>query len=74
MVVLVKISESSLSSVMVLSLKGAYGRSSCGCCNASVRSNAACVAVSNDDKIGILNCFGENLIASHTHVFAVFVM
>ena len=45
----------------------------CGCRNASVRSNAACVAVSVDDKLGMLNCFGKNFTVSHTRVAAVFV-
>ena len=72
MVALVKIYESSLRSVMVLLLKGAYGRSACGCYNASVSSNADSVAVSADGRIGILNCFGKNLTVSHTRVAVVF--
>ena len=74
MVALVKISERFLSAVVILSLKGAYVRSVCGCCNDSVSSNAARVAVSADDKIGILNCFGKNFTVSHIRVAAVFVM
>ena len=64
MIVLLKISESSLNAVMVLSLKGAYGRSACGCCNASVSTNAALVAVSADDRIDILSFFRNNLTVS----------
>ena len=45
----------------------------CGCRNASVSSNPAHVAVSADDKLGILNCFGNNFTVSHTHTAAVFV-
>ena len=67
------ISESSLSAVMVLSLKGAYGRSACGCCNSYISYNAARVAVLDDDKIRILNSFGKNFTVSHTHVAAFFV-
>ena len=52
MVALLKTSESYLSAVVVLSLKGAYGMSVCGCSNASVSSKAAHVAVSADDKLG----------------------
>ena len=73
MVALVKISESSLSAVMVLSLKGAYGMLVCGCRNASVSCKVARVAVSADDKLGILNCFGKNFTVSHTRVADVFV-
>ena len=73
MVALLKIYEISLSDVMVLSLKGAYGVLVCGCRNASVSSNAARVAVSADDKLGMLNCFGRNFTVSHTCVAAAFV-
>ena len=45
----------------------------CGCRNASVSYKAAHVVVLADDKLGILNCFGENFTVSHTHVAAVFV-
>ena len=65
-VALVKISESSLSAVIVLSLKSAYGMLVCGCCNAYVSSKAARVAVSAYDKLGILNYFGKNFTVSHT--------
>ena len=58
MVELVKISEISLSTMMVLSLKVTKGVLVCGCINASVSSNAARVAVSADDKLGMLNCLG----------------
>ena len=47
--------------------------SACGCCNASISSNAARFSVSDDDKISILNCFGKNFTVSHTRVAAVFV-
>ena len=73
MVALVNISESSLSAVMLLSLNVVYGVLVCGCRNASVISNAARVAVSADDKLGMLICFRRNFIVSHTHVTAVFV-
>ena len=45
----------------------------CGCRNASVSSRAALVAVSADDKIVMLNCFGNNFTVSHTRVAGVFV-
>ena len=45
----------------------------CGCRNASVSSNAARVAVSADDNLGMLNCFGRDFTVSHTRVAAVFV-
>ena len=45
----------------------------CGFRNASVSSNAAHVAVSADDKLGMLNCFGINFNVSHTRVAAAFV-
>ena len=64
MIALLKISESSLNAVMVLSLKGAYGRSACGCCNASVSTNADLVAISADDRIDILSFFRNNLTVS----------
>ena len=73
MVAFLKISDIYLSAVMVLSLKGAQGVLVCRCRNTSVSSNAARVAVSADDKIGMLNCFGSNFTASHTRVAAVFV-
>ena len=37
----------------------------CGWHNTSVSSNVARVAVSADDKLGMLNCFGKNLLC-HT--------
>ena len=73
MVVLMKINESSLSYVMVLSIKGAYILSECRCYNASFSSNGTCIAVLDDDKIGILNVFGKNFTMSHNRVSAVFV-
>ena len=73
MVALVKISESSLSFAMVLSLKGAYDMLVCGCRDDSVSSTADRVAVLDDDKLGMLNCFGKNFTLSHTLVAAVFV-
>ena len=45
----------------------------CGCRNASVSYNAAHVAVLADDKLGMLNCFGNNFTVSHTRVADVFV-
>ena len=73
MVELVKISEISLSTMMVLSLKVTKGVLVCGCINASVSSNAARVAVSADDKLGMLNVFGKNCTVSHTCFAAFFV-
>ena len=40
----------------------------CVCCNASVSSKASRVAVSADDKLGIVNCFGKDFTVSHTRV------
>ena len=45
----------------------------CGCSNAYVSSKASRVAVSADDKLGIVNCFGKNFTVSHTRVASVFV-
>ena len=45
----------------------------CGCHNASVSSKDARVAVLDDDKLGMLNCFGNNFTVSHTRVAGVFV-
>ena len=45
----------------------------CGCLNDYVSSRAARVAVSADDKLGMLNFFGKNFTVSHTRVGAVFV-
>ena len=73
MVVLVKIYEISLSAVMVLSLKCAYGRSACGCYNASGSSKSARVAELADKKISFLIFFGKSFTVSHTRVAAVFV-
>ena len=70
MVALVKISESSLSDMMVLLLKGAYFMSVCGCLNASVISKDSRVDILVHDKPDMLNCFGENFTVSHTRVAA----
>ena len=45
----------------------------CGCRNASVISKADCVSVLADDKLGILNCFGDTFTVSHTRVADVLV-
>ena len=45
----------------------------CGWHNTSVSSNVARVAVSADDKLGILIFFGNNFTVSNTRVAAVFV-
>ena len=39
--------------------------------NASIISRANSVAVSNDDRVGILNYFGNNLTVSHTRIAVV---
>ena len=38
-----------------------------------VKEITARVAVSADDKIDILNCFGKKFTVSHTRVAAVFI-
>ena len=67
------ISESSLSAVMVLSLKGAYGRSACGCCNSYISYNAARVAVLDDDTLGIWIVLGCILLC-HTLMLLMFLL
>ena len=39
--------------------------------NASIISRSNSVAVSNDDSVGILNYFGNNLTVLNTHIAAV---
>ena len=50
----VKIEDSSLSAVMTVSLMGEYGYVGCGCFNVYASSNSACIAISDNDKVGIL--------------------
>ena len=48
--------------------------SMCGLYNASVSYKATRVAVSSDNNLGILDCFGKNFTVSHTRVLFVFLL